>query len=64
VIRENKSEDNDLSLIELNSNFEFASICEYKLISKIVEFSKVDLNLNFEFIDIESIPKIVKSSKI
>jgi hypothetical protein len=64
VIRENEDKDDDSPLIKLISNFEFASICEYKLISKIVESSKIDLNSSFEFADIESIPKVVESSKI
>jgi hypothetical protein len=63
VIREDEDEDDDSSLIDLNSNFEFASIWEYKLISKIVKFSKIDLSSNFEFADVESISKIVESSK-
>jgi hypothetical protein len=63
VIRENKNENDDSSLIKLNSKFEFANICECKLILKIVEFSKVNLNPNFESGDIESIPKIVEFSK-
>jgi hypothetical protein len=39
-------------------------IREYRLISKIVEYSKINMNSNFEFEDVESIPKIVKFSKI
>jgi hypothetical protein len=38
-------------------------IREYRLISKIVESSKIDMNSEFEFGDIESIPKIVEFSK-
>jgi hypothetical protein len=64
VICENENEDGGLSLIELNSKFEIASICECKLISKIVKFSKVNLNSSFEFADVGSIPKIVESSKV
>jgi hypothetical protein len=60
VIRESKNKNDDSPLIELNSNFEFASIYECKLISKIVKFSKIDLNSNFESADIESIPKVAE----
>jgi hypothetical protein len=65
VIREGESEDesNDSPLVELNSKFEFASICECKLISKVVESSKVDLSSNFEPAGVKSIPKVVESSK-
>jgi hypothetical protein len=63
VIREGEGEGEGSPLVELNSNFEFASICECKLISKVIESSKVDLNSNFEPADIESIPKVVESSK-
>jgi hypothetical protein len=66
VIRESESESegDDSPLIKLNSNFEFASICECKLISKVVKFSKINLISNFEFVDVKSIPKIVEFSKI
>jgi hypothetical protein len=71
VIRENKNEDNDLPLIELNSKFEIASM---QWIPKVVEYSKIDLFKNysafedwleFEFriANIGSISKVVESSK-
>jgi hypothetical protein len=58
VIREGEGEDNDLLLIKLNSQFEFANmqwipkIVKYsKLInSRIITFSKIDLTLNFELL--------------
>jgi hypothetical protein len=39
VIREDEGEDDNSPLVELNSNFEFASM---QWIPKIVEYSKVD----------------------
>jgi hypothetical protein len=63
VIRKSKDKNNDSPLIKLNSRFEFANIYECKLILKIVKFSKINLNSNFESADIESIPKVVESSK-
>jgi hypothetical protein len=64
VIHKNKDKNDDSPLIKLNSKFEIANICECKLISKIVKFSKINLNSNFESADIKSISKIVESSKI
>jgi hypothetical protein len=63
VIRKGEGEGDSSPLIKLNSKFEIASMCEYKLISKVVEFSKVDLNSSFEFVDVESIPKVAEFSK-
>jgi hypothetical protein len=62
VIRKNRN--NNSLLIKLNSNFEFTNIYKCRLISKIVEFSKIDMSSDFEFRNIESIPKIVEFSKI
>jgi hypothetical protein len=39
-------------------------IREYKLISKIIESSKINMSSNFESENVESIPKVVESSKI
>jgi hypothetical protein len=64
VIRKNKNKDNGLPLIKLNSKFKFENLYECKLFSKIVNSSKINLISNFEFANIESISKIVESSKI
>jgi hypothetical protein len=58
VIRENKDENNGLSLVELNSQFEFTNmqwipkVVEYsKLINlRIIALSKVGLILSFELL--------------
>jgi hypothetical protein len=51
-----------LSKIGLNLSFELLA-ASVGSISKVVKSSKVDLNSKFEFEGVESIPKVVESSK-